>query len=94
MSRRLAGFLKYGEAIHHVVTLAELVFIVKVGNINHALQVIGFSEFADDFVDLIANFFVIFQGYGVIVSPFGYFNQAVRVFCVLRLYSGGGHLQI
>ena len=47
-----------GEAVHHVLALAELVGVIEVRNINHPLEVVRVSQFADDFVDLVADFFV------------------------------------
>jgi hypothetical protein len=54
-----------GEAVHHLLTFAELVVVVEVSDINHALEVIGFSEFAYDLVDLVANLFITFQRHHV-----------------------------
>jgi len=47
-----------GEPIHHVLALAEFVGVVEVGYVNHALEVVGLGQLADDLVDLVANLLV------------------------------------
>lgn len=37
-----------GEADHHLLALAQFVGVVKVGDIDHAFEIKGFSEPADD----------------------------------------------
>jgi len=47
-----------GKAILHLLSAAELVLVVKIGLIDHALEVIRLGEPTDDLVDLIADLFV------------------------------------
>lgn len=48
-----------GEPIHHLLALAELVFVVEIGDVDGALQaVVGIRQPADDLVDPVANLFI------------------------------------
>ena len=47
-----------GEAVHHLLALAELVGVVEVGDVDHALEVVRLGELGDDLVDLVADFLV------------------------------------
>ena len=47
-----------GEAVDHLLALAELVRVVEVGDVDHALEVVGLGELGDDLVDLVADFLV------------------------------------
>ena len=49
---------KLGEAVLHLLALAEFLLIIEIGLVNHLLQVIGLSELANDFVDLVADLLV------------------------------------
>ena len=33
-----------GESVHHLLALAQVVFIVEVGDIDHALEVVGLGR--------------------------------------------------
>ena len=50
-----------GEAVHHLLALAELVGVVEVGDVDHALEVVGLGELGDDLVDLVADLLVALQ---------------------------------
>ena len=47
-----------GEPLLHLLALAELSLVVEVGLIDHALEqiVVGFSQFAYDYVDSLRRY--------------------------------------
>ena len=47
-----------GEAVHHLLALAELVRVVEVGDVDHALEIVGLGELGDDLVHLVADLLV------------------------------------
>ncbi len=52
-----------GEAVHHLLAPAELVGVVEVGDVDHALEHrVRVGQPADDLVDLIANAFIALEG--------------------------------
>jgi hypothetical protein len=54
-----------GEAIDHLLALAELVVIVEIGDVDHALETVGLSEPGDDLVDPVADLLVALQRHHV-----------------------------
>ena len=46
------------QAVHHLLTAPELVGVVEVGYINHTLEIVGFSQPGDNFVDFVADLFI------------------------------------
>lgn len=44
-----------------VKTLAQLIRIVELGHIDHALEAVGLGQLADEFVDFIADLLVPFK---------------------------------
>jgi hypothetical protein len=63
--RRIEDGDQVGEAIDHLLALAELVGVVEVGDVDHALEVVGLGEPGDDLVDPVADLLVAFQGHHV-----------------------------
>ncbi len=53
------------QAIHHLAAAAQLRLVVEVGDVDHALQVVGFRQPADDLVDLVADLRVALQPHHV-----------------------------
>lgn len=47
-----------GEPVHHVLALAELFFVVEVGQVDDALETVGLGELGEDLVDLLADLLV------------------------------------
>ena len=58
VERRLEDGDQLGEAVHHLLALAELVGVVEVGDVDDALEIVGLGELADDLVDLVADLLV------------------------------------
>ena len=54
---------KVGEAILHLLALAQLVGIVEVGHIDHAFEVVGLGKPGDDLVDFVADLFIAMQNF-------------------------------
>ena len=46
------------EPVHHLLALAQLVGVVEVGDVDHALEVVRLGELGDDLVDLVADLLV------------------------------------
>src|SRR5690606_10939683 len=66
--------------IDHFFAFAELVFVVEVGNVDHAFQVVGLGQSADNFVDFVADFFVVFGGDHVVeAGTGGHVDHAVGI---------------
>ena len=53
------------EPVHHFLALAQLVGVVEVGHIDHALEVVRLRQAADDLVDLLADLLVALQRHHV-----------------------------
>ena len=47
-----------GEAVHHFLALAQLVGVVEVGHVNHALEIVRLGQPGDDLVHFVANLLV------------------------------------
>jgi hypothetical protein len=74
-----------GQAIHHLLALAQLLFIVEVGDVDRALQAfIGIGKTADQLVDLVADLLVVLELHHVgEAAALGNFDQCIRVASVL-----------
>lgn len=72
------------ETVHHVLALAELVRVVEIRHVDHALEVIRLREPADDLVDLVANFLVALERHHVRETPArGDIHEGIRLSRVL-----------
>ena len=47
---------QFAQAVHHLLAAAQFALVVEIGDGNHAAQIVGIRQFADDFVDFIADF--------------------------------------
>jgi hypothetical protein len=51
-----------GQAVHHLLALAQLLLVVEVGDVDGALQAfIGVGQAADQLVDLVADLLVVLE---------------------------------
>ena len=67
-----------GQAILHLLALAELVLIVEVGDVDDALQIVGLGELGDDLVDLVADLLVALERDHVVeAAALGHFDQRI-----------------
>src|SRR5690554_704736 len=69
-----------GEAVDHLLALAELVFVIEVGHVDHALEVVLFGQAGDDLVDLVADLLVALERHHIVkTGPFGHQDHAVGI---------------
>ena len=81
---RFEDAYEFGQPLLHVLARAKLAFIVEVGLVDHALEIVGFGEPADDLVDPVADFLVAFQFDHIVETASGRnFNQRVAVAFIL-----------
>jgi len=69
-----------GEAVLHLLALAELLLVVEVSQVDDLLQAVGLGQPADDLVDLVADLLVALQRDHVVErTACWYLNDAVRI---------------
>lgn len=74
---------KIGQAIHHVLALTQLIRVVEVGYVDHALEAVGFCQFGDDDVDPVADVRLTLEGHQVRKAPaLGYHNEGLGIACI------------
>ena len=75
-----------GEAVHHLLALAEFVGVVEVGRLvgHEEIEVVGLGQGADDLVDLVADFLVALEpGHVGEAAAFGNLDNRVGLAGVL-----------